>query len=281
MVAEDVPAAYEMAHSSLREAGRHYGWQMPELDARGRDRGSRRLHHCLAHDPDGCFVAEQDRVVVGLGVATRRERVWFLSLLAVRTDAQAVGIGGALLTATLGTFEGVGAICASNDPKALRRYRRAGFELSPCFEAAGPVSRSRLPATGGVRDGDYDADRDLVETVARELRGGPHGPDLDFYAAGGHALLVTERDGRGYAVASETGPVVLGATTAAAATALLAAVLARNTAAKAEVDWLTHEQQWAIDVALDAGLSLRPSGTWCQAGPAGTGTPYLPSGAFG
>ena len=279
---EDIPAAQEVAHNSLREAGTHYGWEMPELDATARARGERRIRHCLAHDPESAFVADLDGEVVGVGLATVRGDQWFLSLLTVTTELQGQGAGRALLEATMGALRGPGVICASDDPKALRRYRSAGFSLHPTYEAKGPIDRSRLRRVTGVREGSYDRDRDLVEEVGSALRGAPHGPDIDYYADGGLALFVTDTPaGRGYVVCRETGPGVLGATTEEAASRLLWTALANATDQEAMVGWVTCHQQWALDVLLDAHLSVRPRGSRCLRGDLGAMAPYIPSGALG
>jgi hypothetical protein len=58
-------------------------------------------------------------------------------------------------------------------------------------------------------------------------------------------------------------------------------VLARVPAGrKAEVEWLTGAQQWAIDVAVAARLELSPSGAVCLRGDVGSFRPYLPDGAY-
>jgi predicted N-acetyltransferase YhbS len=280
--AADIDAARDTAYSSLREAGRHYGWEMPELDDVSRARWQRRLRHGVVHDPDGSWVAERDGEVVGVGVATRRGAFWFLSLLAVRTSLQGKGLGQRLLNAALATYENAGAICASDDPKALRRYRLAGFDLLAAYEASGVIQRSLLPAVTGVRDGSYQDDRELVEEVAVKQRGGPHGPDLDFFAAEGWPLFVTESSaGTGYVVARPASLVVLGASSAEAASRLLWTALAHMDAGKAEVAWLSPSQQWALDVALAARLSLRSTGSVCRRGATGPLAPYIPNGAFG
>ena len=49
---------------------------------------------------------------------------------------------------------------------------------------------------------------------------------------------------------------------------------------KAEVDWLTGAQHWAIDVAVAARLELRPGGAVFLRGEVGTFRPYLPGGAY-
>lgn len=280
--APDIPKAQEVAHNALREAGKRYGWTMPELDEHVRARAEHRIRHCLAHDPEGAFVAEARGEVVGVGLATVRAGQWFLSLLAVNTELQGKGAGRQLLDATLRTLQGPGAICASDDPKALRRYRSAGFALQPTYEANGALDRSRLRSVRGVREGSYDDDRDLVEEVGTALRGAPHGPDIDFYAQQGLPLLLTDTPGgRGYAVCRESGPAVLGATTEEAASTLLWAALAATTQEEVTVGWLSARQQWALDVVLDARLALHPRGSRCLRGELGPMAPYIPNGALG
>jgi hypothetical protein len=71
----------------------------------------------------------------------------------------------------------------------------------------------------------------------------------------------------------------LGATTEAAARQLLWASLA-EAGEEVEVDWLSANQQWAIDVCLDARLSLKAGASLCLRGQPAM-SPYLPSGALG
>jgi hypothetical protein len=208
--------------------------------------------------------------------------LWFLSLLAVATDAQAQGIGRGLIDATLRTLDDAGAICASDDPKALRRYRGAGFDLIPCYEAKGTLDRALLPAVSGVRSGSFDDDRDFIEDIAVLQRGAPHGPDLDFFAGVGRSVFVTDSPaGRGYVVCTEQGFGVLAATSPTAAQSLMWTALAEATEDKVELLWLRHDQQWAVDVALAARLTLRPTGSFCVRGAVGPMAPYIPNGAFG
>jgi predicted N-acetyltransferase YhbS len=277
----DVPVAQEVAYNSLRDAGRSFGWEMPELDDDARQRGMRRISHALEHDPEGAFVADLDGRIVGVGLATRREHLWFLSLLAVATDTQSQGIGRRLLEATMGRLHGSGALCASSDPKALRRYRRAGFDLIPAYDATGPLDRALIPSADGVRLGSYDTDRDFVERIARLQRGAPHGPDVDYFAAEGWRLFVIDTAaGQGYVVCRDFGPAVLGASSPLAAARLLWTALAEATK-PIEISWMSHDQQWALDVALDARLRLRPGGSRCVQGAVGAMSPYIPSGAWG
>jgi predicted N-acetyltransferase YhbS len=282
LAAADVEQAWEMSHTSLQTAGLEYGWHMPDADALLRSRGHERIRHLMTHDPEGTWVAELDGVIVGVAAATRRGPLWFLSLLTVATSVQSRGVGRQLLEASMRTLGPAGAICASDDPKALRRYRVAGFELQPRYEAKGPVERAAIPAVDGVRPGSYDNDRDFVDDIATGLRNAPHGVDLDFFAATGRPLYVMDTSaGRGYVACTEKGVAVLGATTAAAARSLLWTALAECTDQDVSILWLRHDQSWAIDVALEARLSLRPTGSFCTRGAVGPMSPYIPNGAFG
>ena len=47
------------------------------------------------------------------------------------------------------------------------------------------------------------------------------------------------------------------------------------------IRWATSAQQWAVQVALDAGLRLQPFGALCVRGRPGTLRNYLPSGPYG
>ncbi len=104
-------------------------------------------------------------------------------------------------------------------------------------------------------------------------------PDIPFLA--GHVPLVTVDDtaGRGFALLKDEGTLWLGATTEDAARRLLTTALAESTA-DAEVNWLTAEQQWAVDVCLDARLALRGAASICLRGQPRM-APYIPNGALG
>lgn len=282
LAVEDAAGAWETAYAALRIAGKEYGWDMPALDDDGRDRGTKRVLHVLTHDTAGAFGAFDAGELIGVGLATVRGPLWFLSLLAVRTDVQGKGAGRLLLEATLQTLGEAGTICASDDPKALRRYRAAGFDLDPCYTAKGRLDRALLPAVPGVRAASYADDRELVESVALLQRGAAHGPDLEFFELTGRRLFVADSPtGRGYVMVSDAGVTALGATTAEAAQALLWTALAEAPAPDIELLWLRRNHQWALDVALAARLSLRPSGTFCLRGPVAAMSLYIPSGALG
>ena len=75
-------------------------------------------------------------------------------------------------------------------------------------------------------------------------------------------------------------PALLAATAPETAADLLWSCLAESGGSDAEVQWITNAQNWALPVALGAGLSLSPAGPICVRGELGPLTPYLPSGPF-
>src|ERR1700738_4417564 len=64
---------------------------------------------CLAQDPSGLWVAEDGDTILGFGFSWMSEKFWCLSQLFVRPEAQAKGIGQALLSKTLMQAERNGA----------------------------------------------------------------------------------------------------------------------------------------------------------------------------
>ncbi|MDA0183534.1 GNAT family N-acetyltransferase [Solirubrobacter phytolaccae] len=238
-----------------------------------------RYRNLATTDPDGAWVAEEDGEVVGVALALRREDVWGLSLLLVRPDRQSSGIGGALLARAHAYAEGARGriIMASPDPRALRAYSRLGLDLHPYVAAVGTPKPAAPPA--GVRVGDA-TDIPLTETVDRHVRGAARGQDIATLLEMRQTLLIVPE--RGYAVVNTDGAVrIVAALDDEAAADLLRAALARATG-RVELETLTAKQQWAVAVALEAGLELRinSGGAMFTSGDVGTFTPYLPSGAF-
>ncbi len=245
----------------------------PEIIARGQAR----IAHLQRTDPESAWVAEEDGEVVGCALALVREGMWFLSLLMVDPRFQSRGLGRELLDATLATATDRSWILATAAPAALRRYRQAGFDLIPCLTAKGEVERALLPAVPGVREGSWAADGTCADEVCRGIRGAGLTADLGYLEAMGFRLLVA--DG-GYAILRSDGLVSLGAKDPATASALLWAVLA-EAPAPVEIDWLGHDQQWAIDVCLEARLPLLPGEGHVFLRGQPPMSPYLPGGALG
>lgn len=294
---EDIPAARGLTRAALEllrgeptgpERGNSgEGGPAPEARRAGKDIGwdarwERRAAFFLEHDPEGCWVADDGGEVVGVAMALRRELFWGLSAFFVRPDRQSAGVGSALLDAVLGYSQGClrGFIISTEDPRAARRYRLAGFTLHPTMRAGGVVDRSVLPAVDGVRPGDL-SDRDLCDSVDRQIRGAAHGVDHDHLFAEYDLLVTDTLTGSGYCYVDETGsPALLAATSRKLAHRLLWSALARSRPDKpVQINFLPQAQEWAVDVALAAGLPIVNQGYLClrhMRPPA----PYIPNGAF-
>jgi GNAT superfamily N-acetyltransferase len=242
-----------------------------------------RVAHIRDRDPAGAWVAELDGEIVGVALALVREGVWGLSLFGVKPGLQGQGIGGPLLAGALRAAEGCrGAIIlSSSDPRAMRRYFRAGFRVRPCLAAAGEINRARIPAGLRARPGDLEseADRATIDAASRFVRGASHLEDVGTMIAAGGRLLVIE--GAGWAVGRDGAPAVVAALDEEAATDLTWSCLATGEAgAPTHIDFITQGNDWAVALALDAGLSLTPDGPTFVRGELGPLAPYLPSGAY-
>jgi len=274
---EDAEAAFELAVRCFDDLSERFG--LPHDPPHDPAIAHIRHRHLARTDPDGCFVAEEDGGLVGVGLSIRREGLWGLSLLVVDPRLQSTGLGSELLrrTAAYGAGARGRIILSSQDARALRAYRRLGLWPQPCLKAVGTPRGVAEPAS--VRPGTR-ADIPLTEAVDRAVRGAAHGADIGCLLDMRVELLVVPD--RGYAVTRENGGGLrlLAATDEEAARDLLRAALAR---AEGEmgIEWLSERQGWALDVCLDAGLDLRVDGGAVFAdGEIGPFRPYLPSGAF-
>jgi predicted N-acetyltransferase YhbS len=270
----DVAASREVTFRAIQALGEEMPEQTPEVVGRGRER----IAHLQRTDPESAWVAEEDGEVVGCALALVREGMWFLSLLMVDPPQQSKGLGRALLDATLTTATDRSWILSTAAPSALRRYRRAGFDLVPCLTARGVVDRALLPVVA-VREGTWEEHGELVDEVTRKVRGAGLREDLGYLADGGFRVLVA--DG-GYAVLRPAGGLMsMGATDPAVAQELLWAVLAESGDGPVTVDWLAHDQQWAVDVCLDARMALVAGEGHVLLRGQPPMSPYLPGGALG
>jgi ribosomal protein S18 acetylase RimI-like enzyme len=269
----DIPAAVSLSAAA-------FDFELTEPDAA--DRWVERLEHPLSTDPGGAFVAERDGAVVGVAEAITRERLWCLSLLAVRPGMQGAGAGRALLERAMAYRGGTdcGLIVSSNDHRALRLYAQAGFSLCPTFDAVGPIDRRALPKPHPeVYEGGSD-DLDALEAISREVRGAPHTSELELALHSGVRLL--RLGDRGFALAQPgVGVWVLVARDDQSAVALLwSALELAGDSDRAGVRWITGQQDWAIEVVVRAGLRLSAHGALCVSGRPGPLRPFVPSGAF-
>ena len=278
LLPDDVVPARESAVRSLRALAEAQGRPWPAPTPEATARGVARAAHLQRTDPAGCWTAGQDGRHVGSALALRRGPLWFLSLLTVEPGLQGQGTGKRLLEAALGTAGATAMITATADPRALRRYGRAGFDLHPGYTASGEVDRSLLRAVPEVRDGDLARDADLVERLTTALRGAPYGPDLPQLTRHGSRLLVLP--GRGYVVVAPGDVVCLGAADEQAAALLLHAAVAES-GPRAQLELLTAPQQWAVREALALRLSIAPGISLCVRGGAAPHALHLPGETYG
>ncbi|MEO5851516.1 MAG: GNAT family N-acetyltransferase [Nocardioides sp.] len=222
-----------------------------------------RTAHLLGTDPGGCWVAEVDDELVGVAVSFTRELMWILASYAVRPGSQGLGIGLQLMAAALHHGRGClrGMVAASADPRAVRRYRLAGFELHPQMVLWGTVPREALPVVERVREGSL-GDVDLMDSVDRRTRGAAHGPDHALLASQFRLLVADRPSGSGYVYVDGDGaPVLVAATTRRTATDLVwSALAATDPDVPVEIDHVTAANQWAIDVGMACRMELRQRG---------------------
>ena len=285
---EDVPEAQELSGQAFAALpSGSVGAAAPRPDAAARA-WEDRARHLLRTDPAGCWSAVgDDGVLAGYALSLRREGLWGLSSFAVRPGMQGGGVGRELLAraAAYGAPALRGMICATSDARALRLYRAAGHRIHPAMRLSGTPDHAALPPVRHVREGG-PGDLDEADAVDWLVRGSPHGPDHAVLARQLRLLLAETSSGRGYAyVGSSPGSSsltvhALAATDPATARELLWGVLATAPAGTSvEVTDVTAEQDWAVDLALRAGLAVSPSGFVCVRGMKPP-TPYVPSGAF-
>lgn len=245
----------------------------------GSARWIRRTATMLASDPGGCWAAEVDGEVVGFATSARRDDLWLLATFAVRPGLQGQGVGARLLEAA----QAHGADCsramlsASVDPKALRRYHRAGFTFHPQMLLRGVPDLAGLRGDGhAVTDGDA-GDQAWMDDLDRALRGAPHG--ADHPALRDHLRLRVAEGAAGYVYVSDGSPLLLAARDEATARALLVdAVGLAEPGAQVEITHATSANTWAVDVGLRVGLTLDTYGYLALRGMEPP-TPYLHHGA--
>ncbi|MFE6053829.1 GNAT family N-acetyltransferase [Kitasatospora sp. NPDC056446] len=243
-----------------------------------------RTRHLARTDPGGCWLAESGGQAVGVVLSMRREGLWMPSLFAVRPSAQGRGVGRLLFEQALAHARGClrGMVCVSGSPAAARRYRQAGFTLHPAMRLAGRVDRDGLLDPGDIPVHRGNAThRHLLDSVDRRLRGSAHGPDHELMLGHFEELLIADAlAGSGYCYRDGGTVRLLAATTKRIAARLLREALARvPDGVEARVEYLTAEQEWALDVGLEVGLTPETRGFVGLRGMRPP-MPYLPSGAF-
>jgi len=272
MTTADVPAAIALTWDAFGIPA-HSPGLLPTWEAR--------MHMMLRTDPDGVFVAlDERRTVIGVSAALARGDLWVLSLLAVSRDVQSRGTGHALMRAALDYRSDIDnrLIMSTNDPRAMRLYWQAGFALHPAMLASGEIRRERLPAPDPrITEVEIDEIGQLAP-ISIAQRGGSHTEELKMMAGAG-ARIYRLAD-RGFVVVSANHEVwLLAALDTESAQALLGHGLARaGRDGPVRVRYVSGANQWAIDILMVAGLDLVADGAVAVAGSPGPLCPYIPSG---
>jgi GNAT superfamily N-acetyltransferase len=277
----DVAAARAATATALEQL--HPEDVSPQEQVRRAESGIARIAHLRRTDPGGCWVAELEGEIIGTAIGLIREGIWGFSLFGMLPAYQGLGIGSRLYAAALeyGAAQPGGIILSSSHPAAMRRYARSpGYRLIPTVGLAGACASRRAPVRLRCRPGDLRADAETIDAASRHVRGASHRPDLPaMLALPGTTLLVV--DGDGFACARDGNVTLLAARTEAAAADLLWGGIASGPrGATVSLDFVSAENGWAIDVGLEAGLSIGSCGPIFVRGRLGALAPFLPNGSY-
>ncbi|MCB8956184.1 MAG: GNAT family N-acetyltransferase [Nocardioides sp.] len=265
MTLADVPEAERVSDEGFFELDtRMRRVTGPEAQRRGdahRAVWVERTRHFVRTDPGGCWVAEDGTGIVGIATSYRREVLWCLATYAVLPSRQGRGIGKPLMAAAMDHGRGCtrAMLSASSDPRAVRVYHQAGFELHPQMYLTGAVDRSAIPVLEKVREGST-SDIELMDSLDRGARGAGHGPDHELMLSTWRLLVSDTSTGSGYAYLNERGSLaLLAASNRRTATRLLWAALAEGPEL-ATVAHVTGANPWVLDVGFAARLELHQEG---------------------
>ena len=240
-----------------------------------------RMAMMLRTDPEGAFVAlAEDDQVIGGAAAIARGELWVLSLLSVNPHIQSRGTGRALMEAALGYRPELEnrLIMSTNDPRAMRLYWQAGFELHPAMAATGSLDPARVPALDQRITAVPAAQIPELAPISLALRGGDSTEELKMITSVGGRLF--RLDDRGFVAISANHEVwLLAALDEESAKALLWHGLVNAAAGGAvRVRYISGANQWALNILMEAGLDLKADGAVSVAGKPGPLYPYIPSG---
>jgi ribosomal protein S18 acetylase RimI-like enzyme len=219
---------------------------------------------CLAHDPDGCFIAEDDGRRVAMVTTTRYRHTGWIGNLIVPPEHRRQGIGQRLMTHAMAhvSGQGVRTIRLEADPLGMNIYRRLGFvdefeslrfQLSAGARAgrsgAERMTEGDLPAVAAFDAGHFGDRRDrLLELLFQQAQAAYCVRESGQVR--GHALMVPSRLG------IRVGPWV--AADRGAAETLLDSILA-DWASTTIVLGLPAPNRTAVGLLESAGFRGTPS----------------------
>jgi GNAT superfamily N-acetyltransferase len=287
MTEADVPAAVAAFDSGFIAMLARHSLPVTRNSIQDEQRRQDRTLHFLRTDPEGSWVAEDAGTVVGMSQSFVREDYWMLAQIGMLPGRQGHGLGRELLRLALthGDPHSPGTIQCSRDPAAMALYTNFGFVLHPVVAAWGPIRPGAVerPAEVVRYEPDQVTERELevVAAIDRKVRGSARTVDIvSLLSQPGNRLLL--HADQGYALTTDDRIVTLGARHEESATLVLKTMLAEAPPGETiEINWLTSAQQWAIRVAVDAGIELQPYGPVMVRGMDGPPSPYIPSGGYG
>lgn len=210
----DLEATYQIFVAAANELRARSG--RPPIDDTPQRRGwaipLRR--HLLSHDAERFWVAETHDQLVGFGMATLRERLWYLAALHVLPAYQAERIGSELLRRCLATADGARAvrivISESTQPISNALYAKHGmYQWVPLMHVAGAIPSLREPGLSCETIATEQALRQL-DAIDRLVLGVTRAIDHRYWVSepGLTGLLFRRRgDVIGYAYVSAVGQV--------------------------------------------------------------------------
>ncbi len=213
MTASDIDATGYIRKAALEGLAASQGRTMPPWQPHRYPH----FEHLLKTDPDGAWVAEIGRTVVGFSMGFVRGSTWFLAQLFVQPEIHAHGIGGELLRLAQDAGRARGAtifsVVSSTSPVSQSLYMRAGmFGRGIGYGMSGPVDALRqLPAHDPDRTIVVDGHgwQDPIEALDSEVWGAPRHEEHTLFHSGTYGdndhSFVLNRDGSlaGYAYVSE------------------------------------------------------------------------------
>src|SRR6476646_1991457 len=99
LTADDIDAAGGVQSRSFDDYDRRHGEAPKPWTEGALARQRQRFEHFLKYDPEGSWVAVSGDSVVGSALASKRDALWFLFIVAATPETQSNGIGRRLLAA--------------------------------------------------------------------------------------------------------------------------------------------------------------------------------------
>jgi GNAT superfamily N-acetyltransferase len=221
---DDLPDCIEVFYLALDELHQRLG--QPSIP-RNPEAMVKALRHLVTSDPAACWLAEENGLVKGFGMAHRRDDHWYLGFLFVHPAAQSRGIGRALLEVCLRgpdpervvTRRSV--VVEAIQPVSTALYAQYGMlPRVPLYLFTGEIRQGSLPepeealSAAGLEAIEFGVDVHVRDQVAldaldREVVGWERHPEHEFLATADRRAFLYRRGGAdaGYGYVQRSGRV--------------------------------------------------------------------------